>query len=79
MDAIISDILMPDGDGIWLVKELTRMKISIPIFFITAGCDVSRTQAIGMGVRDLFRKPLDMAKLEEALKNVWIEQELCLY
>ena len=77
-DVVISDILMPKGDGIWLVKQMKSLNIRVPIFFITAGTDVSRTEALDLGVKELFRKPLNMAEVEKSLKRVLFEESVAI-
>lgn len=75
IDVVISDILMPKGDGLWLLNKVKNLNKKIPMFFITAGADISRSEAIELGVIDLFRKPLNIAEMEKALKRVLFEQE----
>lgn len=75
IDVVISDVLMPKGDGLWLLNKVKNLNKKIPMFFITAGTDISRSEAISFGVIDLFRKPLNIAEMEKALKRVLFEQE----
>lgn len=77
-DVVISDILMPKGDGIWLVKQMKSLNIGVPIFFITAGTDVSRSEALDLGVKELFRKPLNMTEVEKSLKRVLFEESVAI-
>lgn len=78
INIVITDILMPKGDGLWLLKAIQKLNLNIPVFFITAGSDISRTDAINLGVVDLFRKPLNITEIEKALKRTLIEEPIGL-
>ena len=78
INIVITDILMPKGDGLWLLSAIQKLNINIPVFFITAGSDISRTDAINLGVVDLFRKPLNITELEKALKRTLVEEPISL-
>lgn len=57
-DLIISDIHMPEMDGLELVKEVTSMNIGTPIVVCTADQQEStRTLALEYGAVELFNKP----------------------
>ncbi len=75
---VISDILMPNGDGIWLLKSVQELSVDIPVFLITAGADITREEVINLGAVDLFRKPLNIAELENAIKRVLIAEPIAL-
>lgn len=68
-DAVVSDILMPNGSGTWLVEEVRKSGNLIPIILISAGGDVSRSEAIKLGATDFMKKPLDIFVLEEILEK----------
>lgn len=69
IDAVISDILMPDGSGTWLAESMRKDGITVPVFLITAGSDISREEALRCGANGFFRKPLDIDVLEAALNR----------
>ncbi len=69
-DAVVSDILMPKGDGTWLLSQMKKNQMDIPVVFITAGSDFSRDRAIEQGAADLVKKPLDIDALEDLIRRV---------
>lgn len=69
IDAVISDIFMPNGNGTWLIGEMRKQGFTIPIFLITAGADITKKQALAFGANGFFRKPLDIDTLETALEQ----------
>ena len=70
IDAVISDVVMPKGDGIWLINKMKDLQINTPLFFITAGTSLDRTQALELGAKDFFQKPIDIEKVITALKSI---------
>jgi len=70
-DAVVSDIYMPDGDGLEVVREL-RQSISpeIPIILITAQGSVElAVRAIEEGASDFIAKPFEIAELSALLRR----------
>lgn len=63
-DLIISDIMMPQIDGIKFAESVRRLDKTIPILFITARDDIaSKQRSFRAGVDDYMVKPLDMDEL----------------
>jgi DNA-binding NtrC family response regulator len=70
-DAVVSDIYMPDGDGLSVVREL-RQTISpeIPIILITAQGSVElAVRAVAEGASDFIAKPFEIAALDALLRR----------
>jgi len=68
-DAVVSDIYMPNGDGLEVVREI-RGSISpeIPIILITAqGSVETAVRAVAEGVSDFIAKPFEIAELATLL------------
>jgi two-component system, NtrC family, response regulator HydG len=64
IDLILSDVKMPDGDGVFLLKELSKIGFKKPIFvFLTGYADFLEEDIIKLGATALFSKPLDVNKL----------------
>lgn len=70
VDAVISDIMMPNGSGVWLLKEMERLKDQTPVLLMTAGASPPREEMLALGAKDLLRKPLDVSALERALDHL---------
>lgn len=67
---VISDIKMPNGDGIFLLEELRKISPNLPhIVLITGESATSRDAAIQKGAMDLFYKPLDMDTIVSVIKK----------
>ena len=63
-DLVISDIRMPDWDGVRLLNELKQTEMAIPlIIFITAHSDLAVEDAYAMGAHAVFSKPYDRKEL----------------
>lgn len=69
-DVIISDIRMPDLDGITLVKEVKVEHPNIPLIIITAHSDLENTIAsFEAGAFEYLSKPFDVNDLVETVKH----------
>jgi two-component system response regulator AtoC len=67
-DMVISDIRMPDMDGMQLLEVLSKNYSNIPVIMVTAhGTIETAVEAIKMGARDYVLKPL---RLDEILAKV---------
>jgi len=63
-DLIISDIMMPNIDGIEFAKTIREQNQDIPIIFVTARDDFSTKQkGFSAGIDDYMVKPLDLNEL----------------
>lgn len=69
-DAIISDVYMPDGDGLEVVRELRAISRTIPIILMTAQGSLDlAVRAVAEGASDFIAKPFEMAALMALLKR----------
>jgi len=69
-DAVVSDILMPDGDGLEVVRALRKFSPSIPIILITAQGSVElAVRAISEGASDFIAKPFEIAALASLVRR----------
>jgi CheY-like chemotaxis protein/anti-sigma regulatory factor (Ser/Thr protein kinase) len=66
VDAVISDIIMPDGSGIELANELARTAPHLPVLLISGDLHGQDLSALPAGVRTL-QKPVTAARLIEEL------------
>ena len=59
-DLVISDVRMPDGDGVELLKSIKKDSPELPfVIMITGYSDLSETQILGLGAHSMFMKPFD--------------------
>jgi len=69
-DAVISDIYMPDGDGLEMVQKLRRVTPSLPIILMTARGSVElAVQAVEEGATDFIAKPFEVSAVAALLRR----------
>lgn len=69
-DVALVDLMLPDGDGIQLVRELT-LTGSTKVLIITGNAGVdSAVAALRAGVTDFIQKPFDIDQLQHQLQNI---------
>ncbi len=62
-DAVITDVKMPNMDGIILTREISRQYPSIPVMVMTAFEDeYSAGTAISVGAREFIKKPFSISE-----------------
>ncbi|MCZ8510858.1 response regulator [Paenibacillus filicis] len=60
-DILITDLKMPEMDGIQLINKVHALKPDVDIFLMSAYCELSvTTQVEGKGVKGFFPKPFDI-------------------
>jgi DNA-binding NtrC family response regulator len=63
-DLVISDIRMPNMDGLALLSAIKELNISCPVVFITAFASIdSAVDAMRQGVADYITKPFDEERI----------------
>ena len=66
----LTDMKLPDGNGIELVKEIQSQYPHIPVAVITAhGSTETAISALKSGAFDFFSKPVDIRKLREMVNT----------
>ena len=74
IDLILSDLRLPDKDGIYLLQWLDMKGIDIPLIIMTGYADIqSAVQAIKLGASDYVSKPVNpdelLKKIKEAMER----------
>ncbi len=63
-DVIVLDVMLPDGSGLELCRELRALDLATPILFLTARGEVGdRIEGLDAGGDDYLRKPFAIAEL----------------
>ena len=69
-DAILLDLMMPEVDGVEVLKEINRRHPSLPVIMVTADHDVRRAvEVTKLGAHDYLTKPIDQERLLTTLGN----------
>ena len=67
--AVILDLGLPDGNGLWLCQEWRRCGKRAPVLILTARADVaSRVAGLDAGADDYLYKPFALAELRARLR-----------
>jgi len=72
VDVVITDVLMPDGDGLEIISELKRRQTPVRVLAISGGGNHLRAIeclkfAKGLGAHGLLMKPFNRQQLLDAL------------
>ena len=69
-DLIVLDVMLPDGDGFSLMKQL-RTFTNVPIIFLTAKDEAAdKLAGLGLGADDYISKPFRVKELMLRIKSV---------
>ena len=64
-DVVISDVVMPDGNGLELLSELRERGDKTPVLILTARDGIEdRVKGLDLGADDYLAKPFSLAELE---------------
>lgn len=64
VDIMISDVRMPNGDGVQLTKNIRALNAREPIILLATGfADLNEVEALKLGAHGLLDKPIDRKKL----------------
>ncbi|WP_297088096.1 response regulator transcription factor [uncultured Draconibacterium sp.] len=70
-DCILLDIMLPDGNGLSLLKELAKMDKSDGVIIISAKNSIDdKVKGLELGADDYLTKPFHMAELNARIKSV---------
>ncbi len=79
--AVLLDLMMPEVDGVAVLKELGRRHPSLPVIILTAVNDVAQAvEVTKLGAYDYLTKPVDkdrlLTTLKRAVSHHSLEQEV---
>ena len=67
-DVVLSDLFLPDIDGLGVLEVIRRQKPGLPVLLMTAyGSVDSAVKALKQGAYDYLTKPLDLDDLQAKL------------
>jgi CheY-like chemotaxis protein len=68
---VISDIGMPQCDGIEATRKLLRIRAGLPVLLMTAFSDQATVKkAMASGARHVLRKPFSLTVLDQAIRDL---------
>mgnify|MGYP006067580873 CR=1 FL=1 len=68
-DLVITDLYMPNLDGMGLLKEVKALEPDLPVLMLTAHSSLkSAIEAIRLGAYDYLEKPVDHDRLRTVVK-----------
>lgn len=73
-DLIILDIMLPEYDGLYVLKKLKENELTakIPVIFLTAkSSEIDEVVGLELGADDYIVKPISLPKLKARIKNVF--------
>ena len=69
-DAVLCDVLMPDGDGLSVVRDLRKFDKNLPLILMTAQGSVEIAfESISEGASDFIAKPFEISAVAALLKR----------
>ena len=69
-DAVLCDVLMPDGDGLSVVRDLRKFDRDLPLILMTAQGSVEVAfESISEGASDFIAKPFEISAVAALLKR----------
>ncbi len=76
IDLVVSDVKMPEMDGMALLSEIIRIQPGLPVIFLTAYANVpDAVKAVKSGAVDYVEKPFDGKTLTEKIQLMLKEFE----
>ncbi len=70
LDAAILDVLLPDGDGIELFRQIHQLDATLPVVFVTAsGSSNTAIEAMQLGALDYLVKPLQVSEVRQVVER----------
>ncbi len=69
-DLILLDIMLPGMDGMEVLKRIKQIDENLPVMMLSAQGKIEvALESLKFGAYDYFPKPIDLQKLEPAIKN----------
>ena len=67
-DLVLSDIQMPNGDGISLLKAIQEYNATVPsVILMTGFSNISESECCSKGAKGVFVKPFDRKQLMDSV------------
>lgn len=77
VDVIVTDLILPDFDGMELIRRVRKIDQQVPIILMTGNSSLeTAVEALNEGASDFFVKPLHLKQLELCIMRVFRMHEL---
>jgi two-component system, NtrC family, response regulator PilR len=77
VDMVITDVRLPDGDGIEILRHVKAASPNTVVLVMTAyGSTEAAVAAMKLGAHDYLVKPFDIEELKIVVRNALVHQEL---
>ncbi|MCX8118315.1 MAG: response regulator [Desulfobacterota bacterium] len=76
-DAVVTDVVMPEMNGIELTQEISKRFPDLPVMVMTGFSDeYSAQKAIAAGAREFIKKPFTLSEFSIRLNKMIRDQEI---
>lgn len=76
-DAVVTDVVMPEMNGITLTREISRRYPDLPVMVMTGFSDeYSAQKAIAAGAKEFLKKPFSLSEFSIRLQKMIRDQEI---
>ncbi|MFA4877919.1 MAG: response regulator [Methanoregula sp.] len=69
-DILITDLLMPEKDGFWVLEQIGSRKLQIPVIILTSDIQTTtKERCFRMGAGAFLNKPVNKEEIHTAIRN----------
>jgi CheY-like chemotaxis protein len=69
-DIVVTDVRMPEGDGIELMKSAKKMRPNVPVILVTGFSDYSKQELLELGASAVFYKPIAFSDIVDKVTEL---------
>jgi CheY-like chemotaxis protein len=69
-DVVVSDVRMPDGGGLSVLRAVRSSGSAVPVVFMTGFSDIALEKAFDSGAEALIVKPFDLEALTDLIRRL---------
>lgn len=69
IDIVVSDIRMPNVDGVMVLKHAKSLTIKPIVVMVSGFADISEKELRDLGAEDFISKPYEVSKLIKSIKH----------
>jgi CheY-like chemotaxis protein len=69
VDIVVTDIALPDQDGVWLLREIQQCERPLPVIAVSGYSELYGPEVARAGFVKVMRKPVDPWALRDAIRD----------